>query len=83
MILQGAHEMLINAIAGLDYKGQTLLFTGGWEKRLKKFRFDEDLVKLDCTGEVGFVINSIAIGESGELYVGGGDGNLLRIEIES
>ncbi|XP_018579199.1 uncharacterized protein LOC108917198 [Anoplophora glabripennis] len=80
--IEGAHEMLVNAIAGCDYKGQTLLFSGGWDKKLKKFRFDEDIVKLDCTSEVGFVVNSIAIGGSGEIYAAGGEGNLLRIEIE-
>lgn len=80
--IEGAHEMVINALAGIDWNGQTLLFSGGWDKKLKKFRFDEDVVKLDCTSEVGFVVNSIAVGESGEIYVGGGEGNLLRIEIE-
>ncbi|KAJ8917134.1 hypothetical protein NQ315_012624 [Exocentrus adspersus] len=80
--INNASEMLINAIAGTEINGETVLFSGGWDRKLKKFRFEKDQVKLDCTSDVGFVINCIAVGESGEIYVGGSDGELLRLEIE-
>ncbi|KAJ8984654.1 hypothetical protein NQ317_009882 [Molorchus minor] len=77
----GAHEMIINTLAGTKWNQRTVLFSGGWDK-LVKWNIDEDIVKLESQLDVEIVVNSIAIGDRGEIYVGGGDGHIVRVEIE-
>ncbi|KAJ8952925.1 hypothetical protein NQ318_006542 [Aromia moschata] len=80
--VEGAHEMLINTLAGTNWNQRTVLFSGGWDKKVKKWNVDEDIVKLESALDVEIVINAIAVGDKGEIYVGGGDGHIVRIEIE-
>ncbi|KAJ8953357.1 hypothetical protein NQ314_007366 [Rhamnusium bicolor] len=80
--VEGAHEMIINTLAGTVWNGKTVLFSGGWDKQVKKWNIDEDLVKLDSSCDVEIVINTITVGDKGEIYVGGSDGHLVRIEVE-
>lgn len=79
---KGAHEMIINTLAGTTWNNKNVLFSGGWDKTVKKWNIDDDIIKQDGSCDVEIVINSIAIGDKGEIYVGGGDGHIVRIEIE-
>lgn len=80
--VEGAHEMIINSLAGTTWNNKNVLFSGGWDKTVKKWNIDDDIIKQDGSCDVEIVINSIAIGDKGEIYVGGGDGHIVRIEIE-
>ncbi|XP_018579203.1 myosin heavy chain kinase D [Anoplophora glabripennis] len=80
--VEGAHEMIINTLAGTTWNNKNVLFSGGWDKTVKKWNIDDDIIKQDGSCDVEIVINSIAIGDKGEVYVGGGDGHIVRIEIE-
>lgn len=80
--VEGAHEKIINALAGAKWGDKIVVFSGGWDKQVKKWNIDEDMVKLDCSCDTEIVVNAIAVGDKGEIYVGGGDGHILRMEIE-
>ncbi|CAG9857981.1 unnamed protein product [Phyllotreta striolata] len=78
----GAHDRIINALAGWGRQDGHVLFSGGWDKTLKAWRIEPDRLAPIVSCEVGFVINAIAVGEGRHVYVGGGDGNLAKILLE-
>ncbi|VEN33883.1 unnamed protein product [Callosobruchus maculatus] len=80
--VKGAHEKVINALRGATWNNKPILFSGGWDKAVKKWNIDDDIVKLDSSVNVDIVINAIALGDKGEIYVGGSDGHVVRIEVE-
>ncbi|KAJ8959946.1 hypothetical protein NQ317_002011 [Molorchus minor] len=80
--IEAAHNMVINALAGTSWDDKSVLFSSGWDKILKKWIIDEDIVKMSGSLDVGMVVNAIAIGDKGEIYVGGADGHIIRVEIE-
>ncbi|KAJ8952922.1 hypothetical protein NQ318_006539 [Aromia moschata] len=80
--VQGAHEMIINALAGTKWNDKMVLFSGGWDKQIKKWIIDEDMVKTESCLNADMVVNSIVIGDKGEIYAGGVDGHIVRIEVE-
>ncbi|CAG9818404.1 unnamed protein product [Phaedon cochleariae] len=80
--VQGAHEKIINALAGAKWQEKNLIFSGGWDKQLKRWNVEADEMKPDSSCDLEIVINAIAIGDQGEVYVGGGDGHLVRVEVE-
>lgn len=80
--LQGAHEKVINALAGAYWKDQHILFSGGWDKIIKKWKIDNGKLILDSSCETDIVINAITAGEQGDIYVGGSDGHIIRIRAD-
>ncbi|XP_023013231.1 uncharacterized protein [Leptinotarsa decemlineata] len=79
---QNAHEKIINALAGASWDNKDIIFSGGWDKQLKKWTIVDNNLKEGGSCDVEIVINAIAIGDKGELYVGGADGHIVRIEVE-
>ncbi|CAH1108344.1 unnamed protein product [Psylliodes chrysocephalus] len=79
---QGAHEKVINALAGAYWKDQHILFSGGWDKIIKKWKIDNGKLILDSSCETDIVINAITAGEQGDIYVGGSDGHIIRIRAD-
>ncbi|KAJ8959945.1 hypothetical protein NQ317_002010 [Molorchus minor] len=80
-LLQCAHDMIISALAGTTWNNKSIIFSGGWDKKLKKWSVNGTL-NLDSTLDVDLVANAIAIGDQGEIYVGGTDGHIVRVEVE-
>lgn len=79
---QGASDKIINALAGVSWNNKNILFSGGWDKNIKKWIIDGSSIKLEATVDVGIVVNAIAVGEEGEVYVGGSDGHIVRVEVQ-
>ncbi|KAL1491461.1 hypothetical protein ABEB36_012058 [Hypothenemus hampei] len=81
-IVHGSEDnRVINALAGAQWAGDNLLFSGGWDKVLKKWKVlnsqglsDEGSVNVDL------VINAIATGQPSSVYAGGTDGHIVRVD---
>ncbi|KAJ8959947.1 hypothetical protein NQ317_002012 [Molorchus minor] len=80
--VQGAHELVINALSGTIWNNKPIMFSGGWDKQIKKWLIDEDIVKSVGSVDADMVVNSIVIGDKGEIYAGGVDGHIIRVEVE-
>ncbi|KAJ8981542.1 hypothetical protein NQ317_009801 [Molorchus minor] len=80
--VQGAHELIINSLSGTIWNNKPILFSGGWDKQIKKWLIDEDIVKNVASVDAQMVVNSIVIGDKGEIYAGGVDGHIIRVEVE-
>ncbi|CAH1967558.1 unnamed protein product [Acanthoscelides obtectus] len=80
--VKGAHEKVIIALRGVVWNNKLTLFSGSWDKTVKKWNIDDDIVKLDSSLDVDIVVNAIAKGDKGEIYVGGSDGHVVRVEVE-
>ncbi|KAF5301565.1 hypothetical protein FQR65_LT08870 [Abscondita terminalis] len=75
-----AHELIINALCGFRKNEEEFLYTGGWDKTLKKWKIDSTISLVDkCV--VNFPITSITVGNNDQIYVGGGDGNIVCIDV--
>lgn len=81
LTFQGAHEKLINALAGANWNKKDVVFSGGWDKQLKKWIIEGNSAKLFGSCETDIVINAITTGEKGEIYVGGSDGHIVRLQV--
>ncbi|XP_063227807.1 F-box and WD repeat domain-containing 11-A-like isoform X3 [Bacillus rossius redtenbacheri] len=70
-----AHDMIMNALCG---EGETTLYSGGYDGKLKKW----DLSTLQSLGEcpVAPCINAICAGTTGTVYVGASGGYIARIQ---
>ncbi|KAL3278489.1 hypothetical protein HHI36_013808 [Cryptolaemus montrouzieri] len=77
---KGAHELIINALAGASWNNKINLFSGGWDKIVKKWMIEDKQIKNEGSCNIEIVINALAIGEEGEVYAAGGDGHIVRIE---
>lgn len=80
--VQGAHEKLINALCGAKWDNKNVLFSGGWDKQLKEWLIDGNSTKSRGTCDTEIVINTITTGNKGEIYVGGGDGHIVRLQTD-
>ncbi|CAH1155204.1 unnamed protein product [Phaedon cochleariae] len=80
--VKGAHEKIINALAGAKWNEKNIIFSGGWDKLVKKWIIENNRLKLDSACDVEIVVNSIVTGEEEEIYVAGSDGHILRLEDE-
>lgn len=73
--------MIINSLcASTTSTGEVLLYSGGWDKIAKQWLVKKDGVVPQNTCDVAMVINVLATGEKGEIYAGGSDGHLVRID---
>ncbi|XP_066993199.1 myosin heavy chain kinase C [Anabrus simplex] len=71
--LQG-HSMIINALCG----NNSTLYSGSWDKTVKQW--DLETCKCTATGELDYCINALAIGPQGEVYAGGANGLISRLD---
>lgn len=73
-------------MAGRKLDNKTIIYSGGWDKIVKQWIFNEAEGKFvkdsECNVEV--VVNVIINGSDNEqtLYVGGSDGHLLQLKYE-
>ncbi|KAF5281949.1 hypothetical protein FQA39_LY00473 [Lamprigera yunnana] len=72
------HELIINAVCGYKNNEEEFLYTGGWDKVVKKWKLTPTIALVDKC-EVGVPITSIVIGANGEVYVGGESGHISCI----
>lgn len=79
--LQDAHEMIINALVAVKAGNETLIYSGGWDKIVKQWKSTEDGFEVTGSCNTDMVVNTMVYGEKGELYVGGSDGHLIRIDV--
>ncbi|XP_056638989.1 kinesin-related protein 8 [Diorhabda carinulata] len=79
---QGASEKIINALAGVNWNDKFILFSGGWDKNIKKWVIDGSSIKLEATVDVDIIVNAIAVGDKGEVFAGGSDGHIVRVEVQ-
>lgn len=69
-------------MAGARWNDKDVLFSGGWDKQLKKWIVDATSTKLYGSCDTEIVINAITTGDKGEIYVGGGDGHIVRLQVD-
>lgn len=73
--------MIVNALCGYQISDGVLLFSGGWDKVVKQWKITNDDVQFVNECNVDIVVNSLLCGEKGEIYAGGSDGHIVRIDI--
>lgn len=79
---QNAHDLIINALAGVRSGNKALLYSGGWDRLVKQWIIEDGALKpIDQVG-VDIVVNVIAPGEKGEIYAAGADGHVVRIDVQ-
>jgi len=81
-IVHGSTEdRVINALTGVQWGDQQLLFSGGWDKVLQKWKVvNKDTLSDEGSVNVDLVINALATGETNQIYAGGADGHIVRVE---
>nr|XP_022906761.1 myosin heavy chain kinase C-like isoform X1 [Onthophagus taurus] len=77
-IVQAAHEMIINALVGLKINDEVYLFSSGWDKTIKKWKISETGCSFVESCDVEAVVNCLIVDE-GNLYVGCGDGSVVKV----
>ncbi|KAK4883025.1 hypothetical protein RN001_006344 [Aquatica leii] len=78
--VKDAHELIINAVCGFKNDDGEFLYTGGWDKTLKKWKLGSTIDLVDkCS--IDFPITAITVGNNDDVYVGGGDGNIVNISL--
>uniref|UniRef100_A0A1Y1JRX2 Uncharacterized protein n=2 Tax=Photinus pyralis TaxID=7054 RepID=A0A1Y1JRX2_PHOPY len=77
-VAKDAHELIITALCGHSDGDQEWLYSGGWDKVVKRWRIASELTLVD-TYPLDVPITSITMGNNGELYVGGADGNIYCV----
>lgn len=73
--------MIVNAMCGCQISDGILLYTGGWDKIVKQWKITSDDIKLVNECNVDIVVNSLTCGEKDEIYAGGSDGHIVRIDL--
>lgn len=74
--------MIINSLVGVKSGNNTLLYSGGWDRFVKQWVIEGGSVKpIDKVG-VDIVVNVLANGEKGEIYAAGGDGHIVRVDVQ-
>ncbi|KAJ8952924.1 hypothetical protein NQ318_006541 [Aromia moschata] len=68
--VEGAHGMVINALAGTTWNDKPTLFSGGWDKKVKKWIVDGNTIKANGDLDLDLVVNAIAIGDQGRSILG-------------
>ncbi|ENN79626.1 hypothetical protein D910_06065, partial [Dendroctonus ponderosae] len=73
-------EMIINALSGVVWEKEQF-FSGGWDKLLKQWTISNNYPTNVASVNVDVVINAIVCGERNQIYVGGADGHVLRVDV--
>ncbi|KRT80061.1 WD40 domain-containing protein [Oryctes borbonicus] len=76
-----AHEMIINALVGVKSGNDTLLYSAGWDKIVKQWKIENGTCKPVNSCDADMVVNVLTYGEKGEVYAGGSDGHIVRIDV--
>ncbi|CAG9840196.1 unnamed protein product [Diabrotica balteata] len=79
---EGAHTKIINSLAGAKWNNKNIIFSGGWDKSIKKWIIENNSITLEATIDAGIIVNAIEVGRDGEIYAGGEDGHIVRIQVE-
>ncbi|KRT80062.1 WD40 domain-containing protein [Oryctes borbonicus] len=77
--VKDAHEMIINSLVGT--KSGDHLYSAGWDKMVKQWKIEKGSCQLINSCNADMVINVLAYGEKGEIYAGGSDGHIVRIDV--
>lgn len=72
--------MIINALCGVKAGTQTVLFSGGWDKVVKRWRVTKDGAEEVENLPLDMTINTMTCGNFGIVYAGGSDGHIVSIE---
>ncbi|KAF7268835.1 uncharacterized protein LOC143195514 [Rhynchophorus ferrugineus] len=75
------NNMLINALSGVEWGEDKFLFSGGWDKVLRKWKIMNQSLSDEGSVNVDLVINAIAAGDTDQIYVGGSDGHIVRVDV--
>ncbi|KRT80063.1 WD40 domain-containing protein [Oryctes borbonicus] len=78
--VKNAHDMVINALTGSSSNGDTFLFSGAWDKLVKRWKIENGACNLVDFCDTGEVINVMTNGDQGTVYIGCGDGSLARLD---
>ena len=81
LFLKDAHKMIINCVCGYEKDSAAVLFTGGWDHFVTKWKLSGHAIpeKLVCNLDTG--VNAMIFNETKEiLYVGGSEGKLIAIQ---
>lgn len=73
--------MVINSLCGRVYKGETLLFSGGWDKVVKQWKVTDDKLLLVNDIHLDMDVTVLVTGPVGEIYAAGSDGHIVRIDV--
>lgn len=76
-----AHELIILALVAVNWN-KINLFSGGWDKVVKRWILNGERLDEGGCCKVDVVVNCLVVGDKGVVYVGGNDGHLLRLKIE-
>ncbi|KAF7268834.1 hypothetical protein GWI33_018178 [Rhynchophorus ferrugineus] len=74
-------DLIINALGGVKWGEKEHLFSGGWDKILKHWLITHNSPENVASLELDIVITVIQCGKQDQIYVGGADGHILRIDI--
>ncbi|XP_044757862.1 protein JINGUBANG, partial [Coccinella septempunctata] len=78
--LKGAHELIINTLAGGFRDGKVHLFSGGWDKNVKAWIIQNNKIENKGSCDVGFTVNALVLGDDGIVYAAGENGNMVQID---
>lgn len=73
--------MIINAFCSVKTSDKLLLYSGGWDKVVKQWVVEGDSLKFVNECLMDMCINSLMPGPKGEIYAGGSDGHIVRIDV--
>lgn len=69
-------------MAGAKWNNKNILFSGGWDKQLKEWLIEGSTAKLKEICDTEIIITATTTGDKGVVYVGGENGQLIRIKVE-
>lgn len=76
-----AHTMIINAMQGAKIGTDHILYSGGWDKVLRKWRIiPTGSIELITELDLEFVINTLILVDNGQVVVAGDGGNMIKVQ---
>lgn len=73
--------MIINALLGLEFQTDKLLLSAGWDRVVKLWKLEDTGLQLLHQIDVQMVVETMTTGEDGDIYVGGSEGQIIRLDI--
>ncbi|KAJ9594124.1 hypothetical protein L9F63_014440 [Diploptera punctata] len=70
-----AHEMIVNALCGC---GDSTLISAGYDGKVKQWNLNDLQLMNSCN--IGACINGLCVGSQGQIYAGGNNGFLHRLD---
>ncbi|XP_022904447.2 E3 ubiquitin-protein ligase TRAF7 [Onthophagus taurus] len=78
--VKDAHTMIINSLVGVKTSSGAVLYSAGWDKIIKKWKIENGACTLVGSVDSEMVVNVLTNGEKGEIYAGGSDGHIIRVD---